>query len=59
MQDCIEALETHQIYTRRYFHPSLASSLPYLDKDYLPNSDSISKRVLCLPLYFDLSLEDV
>lgn len=59
MQDCIEALETHQIYTRRYFYPSLASSLPYVDEDYLPNTDSISKRVLCLPLYFDLSLEDV
>lgn len=52
-------LEEHNIYTRRYFYPSLSSSLPYLDPIYLPITEDISKRCLCLPLYYDLNLEEV
>ena len=52
-------LECSEIFTRRYFYPSLASSLPYLKPQYLPVTDDISKRVLCLPLYYDLNLSDV
>jgi dTDP-4-amino-4,6-dideoxygalactose transaminase len=52
-------LDGNEIFTRRYFYPSLASSLPYLDpKDFIV-TDAISKRVLCLPLYYDLTLEEV
>lgn len=54
-----QALEGHNIFPRRYFFPSL-SDLPYLTKNKtLPNATSISKRVLCLPLYFDLNKKDV
>ncbi|MCL4164403.1 UNVERIFIED_CONTAM: hypothetical protein GTU68_037093 [Idotea baltica] len=57
---CEEALRQQQIFTRRYFYPSLANSLPYIKsvKD-LPIVENISKRVLCLPLYFDLKFTEV
>lgn len=59
MYKCIQKLECNDIYTRRYFYPSLANSLPYLNpREFLVN-DSICKRVVCLPLYFDLKLEEV
>lgn len=41
--------------TRRYFYPSLANSLPYIEPEFLEVTDDVSKRVLCLPLYYDLS----
>src|SRR5690606_14426497 len=46
-----ERLDGNEIFTRRYFYPSLASALPYLEPQSLPITDDISKRVLCLPLY--------
>lgn len=54
-----KALLDNQISTRRYFYPSL-NNLPYLKAKYVcPVSENISKRVLCLPLYFDLHSSDV
>lgn len=55
----MEELGKNQIFTRRYFYPSLAASLPYLEPKSLPFADDISKRVLCLPLYYDLTIEEV
>src|SRR5690606_26035835 len=52
-------LDKSEIFTRRYFYPSLASALPYLEPKILPITEDISKRVLCLPLYYDLTLEEV
>ena len=52
-------LDANEMFTRRYFYPSLASSLPYLHSTELPVTDAISKRVLCLPLYFDLTKEEI
>lgn len=47
------------ISTRRYFYPSL-NSLTYLSEMYsCPVSENISKRVLSLPLYYDLDTLDV
>ena len=43
-------LDLNEIFTRRYFYPSLASSLPYLPKVEFPITEDISRRVLCLPL---------
>ena len=53
-----EALENENIYPRRYFYPSL-NDLPYIkDKTQtLINSDFISRRILCLPMYDSLELE--
>ncbi|MGL4631674.1 MAG: DegT/DnrJ/EryC1/StrS family aminotransferase [Leadbetterella sp.] len=52
--EIINALNSENIYPRRYFYPSL-NTLPYLEKNYsCPNSESISNRVISLPLYPDL-----
>lgn len=52
-------LDKNEVFTRRYFYPSLASALPYLAPRQFPVTDDISKRVLCLPLYYDLTKEEV
>lgn len=49
-----EALEKHEIFPRRYFYPSL-SGLNYVEGESTPVADIISSRILCLPLYHDLS----
>ena len=59
MLKCIEHLKAHEIFTRRYFYPSLANTLPYLPSQNMPVTDNVSKRILCLPLYFDLTFEEV
>jgi dTDP-4-amino-4,6-dideoxygalactose transaminase len=38
------------IFPRRYFYPSL-NRLPYVDYKSAPNSESVAKRVMCLPLF--------
>jgi dTDP-4-amino-4,6-dideoxygalactose transaminase len=53
------ALDLGGIFTRRYFYPSLANSLPYLEPKNFEITDAVSKRILCLPLYYDLGLEEV
>ena len=55
---CMTRLNRSQIFPRRYFYPSLVH-LPYIQEDTLPISEDISKRVLCLPLYYELSFEEV
>lgn len=59
MLQIMEVLKSHEVFTRRYFYPSLVTSLPYVKRQDLPLTDDISKRVLCLPLYYDLTLEEV
>ena len=50
-------LKFNEITTRRYFYPSL-NNLPYVQYQSCPISEDISSRILCLPLYADLSLTD-
>lgn len=52
-------LDTNEIFTRRYFYPSLSSSLPYLTPIQCEVTDDIAKRVLCLPLFYELTDEEV
>jgi dTDP-4-amino-4,6-dideoxygalactose transaminase len=53
-----EALDLKSIFARRYFYPSL-DTLKYLQsKQILTNSRYISKRILCLPLYSGLAVEE-
>ena len=59
MLQCVELLKLNEIFTRRYFYPSLATSLPYVKPQDLPVTGDIAQRVLCLPLYYDLTLEEV
>lgn len=50
----MQALESEQIFPRRYFKPSL-SQLDYVGRQSTPVADDISTRILCLPLYHALS----
>lgn len=52
-----DVLNKAGIYPRRYFYPSL-NKLSFNTGNNCPIAESISERVLCLPLYNDLSLED-
>jgi dTDP-4-amino-4,6-dideoxygalactose transaminase len=54
----IEKLKAYQINARRYFYPSL-NELPFIEKQHCPVSEEISKRVLCLPLYYGLETESI
>lgn len=54
----LSALKANGIHPRRYFYPSL-NALPYVQYKEMPISESIAKRVLCLPLYATLSMQDV
>jgi dTDP-4-amino-4,6-dideoxygalactose transaminase len=52
----IKELEGHKISPRRYFYPCL-STLNYVKPYSTPVSMDISKRVLCLPSFHDMSEE--
>ncbi|WP_379157276.1 DegT/DnrJ/EryC1/StrS family aminotransferase [Paenibacillus sp. sgz5001063] len=52
-----ELLMDEGITPRRYFYPSL-DSLDYVESEHMPVSGSITKRILCLPLYDSLAFED-
>lgn len=52
-----EELNKLEIFPRRYFFPSL-EKLNYVTPQITPIADSISRRVLCLPLFADLKWEE-
>ncbi len=56
--EVIKELNKNWVYPRRYFSPSL-NILPYLEPSSCPISEDISKRVICLPLYFNLTKEEI
>ncbi len=53
-----KALEEKNIYPRRYFYPSL-NTLDYVEYSEMYISESISKSILCLPLYSQLKVKQV
>lgn len=55
----LDELKANDIQARRYFYPSLASSIPYLPSQNFKTTDEVAKRMLCLPLYYDLTIENV
>jgi dTDP-4-amino-4,6-dideoxygalactose transaminase len=57
--ESIDVLKANDIFGRRYFYPSLAKSLPYIPEERLDITEDIASRVFCLPLYTDLTLEEV
>jgi dTDP-4-amino-4,6-dideoxygalactose transaminase len=54
----IKVLNDNNIIPRRYFYPSL-NTIKYVKGADMLVSESISKRILCLPLYYDLEVADV
>lgn len=55
-------LNRHNIFPRRYFYPPV-NKMPYTFEKYnelgLKNSNSISSRILCLPLYYKQELRQI
>lgn len=60
--DVCEHLKAYSIFARKYFYPITNEFTCYNDSEYMgetPIASSISKKVLTLPLYPDLSLHEV
>ena len=58
-----EKLKEQNIYSRRYFYPLISSfsmyrHLPSASSEKLPVAESISQKILCLPIFPDLTNED-
>lgn len=58
LEKSLQALNNQYIFPRRYFYPSL-NTLEYVDLQECPVSEDVSSRVLTLPLYHDLSFEEI
>ena len=57
--DALAKMNRHNIYPRRYFHPT-CNTMPYLPvKTPCPVAEDISKRILCLPIFADLPLDRI
>lgn len=59
-----DVLKSKSIFCRRYFYPLIShfetySSLPSAAPENLPTATNVAGKVLCLPIYPELSVEDV
>lgn len=59
-----EQLKSNNIYCRRYFYPLISnfptySGLPSSAKSNLPIANNLSNQVICLPIYPDLSIDEL
>jgi dTDP-4-amino-4,6-dideoxygalactose transaminase len=59
LKKVVAELEANWVKPRRYFYPSLNTVEIYKSGGELEVSQSIAKRVLCLPLYHSLSIEEI
>ena len=60
--EVFDRLKTHDIHARKYFYPTINSFACYKDQydaSATPVAQYIAKRILTLPLYADLQLDDV
>jgi dTDP-4-amino-4,6-dideoxygalactose transaminase len=51
-------LNQKKIFPRRYFYPSL-NKIEYTKGKYMPVSESVAERIMCLPLYVGLLQKDL
>jgi len=54
-----KTLNEQKIYPRRYFYPSLNTYNAVVEYIDMPISEDVSRRVLCLPLYWKLDYKDM
>lgn len=59
-----EELKKHNIFGRRYFYPLISQfptyrGLPSSKPDNLPVANRVAEQVICLPIYPDLSIDNV
>ena len=52
-----KALNAANIFPRRYFYPSVNTYTEILPYQQMPVSEDVSRRILCLPLYWTLDSE--
>lgn len=62
--DLYRKLRSNNVYVRRYFYPlisdfSMYKSLPSACPDNLRTAHDVADRIICLPIYPDLPMEDV
>ena len=55
----IEALNAINVFPRRYFYPSVNTFTKLVPYVPMPLSEDVAKRILCLPLHFGMTMEDV
>jgi dTDP-4-amino-4,6-dideoxygalactose transaminase len=53
-----QILNSNNIFPRRYFYPSL-NKIEYVNGDFMPVSESIAERIMCLPLYVGLTQKEL
>jgi dTDP-4-amino-4,6-dideoxygalactose transaminase len=53
-----DTLQQNDVNTRRYFYPSL-NNLPHYTGEPCPVSESVSVRVLALPMFYELKASDI
>jgi dTDP-4-amino-4,6-dideoxygalactose transaminase len=53
-----KSLQTAEVFPRRYFYPSL-TQLPYVPQSTCEIASDVSSRILCLPLFYGLSENEV
>lgn len=57
-------MKSHNVYGRRYFYPLISTfstyrGLPSANRENLPNAYRMADEVICLPMYHNLTKEDV
>lgn len=57
LEGCLTELNANHIFARRYFYPSL-NTIPYTKGNACTISEDIAARILCLPLFADLTLQE-
>lgn len=62
--DLYQKLMDNNIFSRRYFYPLISDfpmyrSLPSAGRENLPVATAVAKKVLCLPIYPELSDDDI
>jgi len=51
-------LAEEKIFCRRYFYPSL-NTMPFIDYQPCTVAEDVSKRVMCLPMYYEMNTSDI
>lgn len=54
-----KSLSSNEIFPRRYFHPSVNTFNKIIEYRKMKVSENIASRILCLPLYYKLTLDEI
>ncbi len=54
-----DALSKYNVFTRKYFYPLITDTVPYKCDCDVATAKYVSDRILCLPIYSDITVEQV